>query len=160
MLPANIRVGLRTPESQLSGSSDKPKQNFSRESHGCILEQANHLPRDRSQDGKNQHKGPVKETGKIRGRGISRAKVALGVYPEFVDTLRMLHDTIFWKILWQRLVHSIQDDGVAKIRNLPKFPRMKLISNIPSTDGSCNQFTNITSERRIYFVPLSTLEPS
>jgi len=67
---------------------------------------ANRPPRDRSQDGKYQDGGPVKETGIIRR--VSRSKVVLGLYPEFTDTLGTFHDAVFRKGLKQRLVHSIQ----------------------------------------------------
>ena len=116
--PSNIRLGLRTPESQISGPSEKTKESFSEGSPWVYSRYANHLPRDRSQDGEDRHKGIVKEISMMRCRGISRPKVALSLNPKFMGALRMFHDTVFRKRLRQRLVHSIQDGG--KGQNLAK----------------------------------------
>ena len=66
------------------------------------------LQRDRSQHGKDQHRGIVKETVGIRSRCISQPEVSFALNPEFANTLGVIYDIVFRECLGQRLVHSIQ----------------------------------------------------
>ena len=75
---------------------------------GVYQECANHPPRDRSQNGKDQYESRVEETGIMKRRGISRQKVALSLDLEFVNAIGTLHDTVFRKRLRQRLVQFHQ----------------------------------------------------
>lgn len=49
-------------------------------------------------------------------RIVRRLEIVFCLDPEFVGTMGVFHDTVFRKHLEQRLAHSIQGDGVAKVR--------------------------------------------
>ena len=114
-LPSYTRTGSGIQESRASVPSDESGDNFSRKGPRACQKHTNHLPDDRSRDGKDQHKDIIKAS-VIRRGCILRSEVALGLNPEFAGTLGVFHDAVFRKHLRQRLAHSIQGDGVAKVR--------------------------------------------
>ena len=117
-LPSNIRIGPGIQECRVPGPSYYAEETFSRKDPWACQEHTNHLPYERSQGGKDQDNGIIKATIVIRYGCSSRPEIMLGLNPELVGTLGVLHDTVFREHLMQRPVHSIQlqDDGVAKVR--------------------------------------------